>query len=74
MKIGDKVRVVRTPDGLPPDNRQLVTLFEGCIGKEFPIAKFEDGLILLHVGGAFGKSPEYHQIWLEPNCVRPVEG
>jgi hypothetical protein len=73
MKVGDKVRVMRMPDGVPPNNKQLMTLFRGCLGKDFAIAKFEDGLIVLNVGEAFGKPPEHHQIWLEPNCIRPVE-
>jgi hypothetical protein len=54
MKIGDKVRVVKVPDGVPPDNAQLITLFRGCVGKTFPIIKFDDGLVELHVGEAFG--------------------
>lgn len=73
MKIGDKVRVLRVPDGVPSDNKQLLTLFKGCIGKDFAIAGIEDGLIELHVGEAFGKPAEYHQIWLEPAYVRPLE-
>ncbi len=74
MKIGDKVRVIRTPADLPKDNKQLTTLFRGCVGKTFPIVKFDDGLVELHVGEAFGKPAEYHQIWLEPSHVSLVEG
>ena len=55
MNIGDKVRVERMPDGLPPDNKQLQTLFSGCVGKTFPIVKFDGDLIELHVGEVFGK-------------------
>jgi hypothetical protein len=73
MKIGDKVRVDRLPDGLPSDNKQLQTLFRGCLGKTFPIIKFDDGLVELHVGEVFGKPAEYHQIWLEPGQVKLVE-
>lgn len=73
MKIGDKVRVVKVPDGVPPDNAQLITLFRGCVGKTFPIIKFDDGLIELHVGEAFGKPADYHQIWLEPAQLKLVE-
>ena len=43
MKIGDKVRVMKAPDSLPPDNKQLSTLFRSCIGKTFPIVKIDDG-------------------------------
>ena len=73
MKIGDKVRVDRLPDGLPQDNKQLQTLFRGCLGKTLPIIKFDDGLVELHVGEVFGKPAEYHQIWLEPGQVKLVE-
>jgi hypothetical protein len=73
MNIGDKVRVLGVPDGVPQDNKMLLKLFKGCVGKTFPIVKFDDGLVELHVGEAFGKSAEYHQIWLEPGQVEVVE-
>jgi len=73
MKIGDKVRVERMPDGLPPDNKQLHTLFRGCLGKTFPIVKFDGDLIELHVGEVFGKPADYHQIWLEQGQVKLIE-
>ena len=73
MNIGDKVRDLRAPDGLPPDNKQLQTLFRGCVGKTFPIVKLDDGLVELHVGEVFGKPADYHQIWLEPSQVKLVE-
>jgi hypothetical protein len=72
MKIGDKVRVMKVPDGVPPDN-QVMTLFRGCVGKTFPIVKMDDGLVELHVGEAFGKPAEFHQIWLEPAQLKLVE-
>ena len=73
MKIGDKVRVERVPDGLPKDNKQLQTLFRGCLGKTFPIVKFDGDLIELHVGEVFGKPADYHQIWLEQGQVKLIE-
>ncbi|HML30058.1 MAG TPA: hypothetical protein PKE16_14730 [Hyphomicrobium sp.] len=73
MKIGDKVRVLGVPDGVPKDNKQLMTLFRGCTGKTFPIVKFDDGLVELHVGEVFGKPADYHQIWLDPSQVQLVE-
>lgn len=73
MKIGDKVRVLGVPDGVPPDNKQLFTLFRGCVGKTFPIVKLDDGLVELHVGEVFGKPADYHQIWLQPAQVKLVE-
>ena len=72
MQIGDKVRVMKVPDGVPPDN-QVMTLFRGCVGKTFPIVKMDDGLVELHVGEAFGKPAEFHQIWLEPAQLKLVE-
>lgn len=73
MNVGDKVKVLRMPDGLPPGNKQLETLFGGCIGKVFAINAVDGDLIELYVGEAFGKPAEYHQIWLESNLVLPVE-
>jgi hypothetical protein len=73
MNIGDKVRVLRAPADLPPDNKQLQTLFRGCVGKTFPIVKFDGDLVELHVGEVFGKPADYHQIWLEPSQVKLVE-
>ncbi|CCB67878.1 MULTISPECIES: hypothetical protein [unclassified Hyphomicrobium] len=73
MKIGDKVRVLGVPDGVPKDNKQLMTLFRGCVGKTFPIVKFDDGLVELHVGEVFGKSAEHHQIWLDQSQVQLIE-
>jgi hypothetical protein len=73
MKIGDKVRVERLPDGLPPDNKQLQTLFRGCLGKTFPIVNFDGPLVELHVGEVFDKPADHHQIWLDPSQVKLVE-
>jgi hypothetical protein len=73
MNVGDKVRVMSVPDGLPPDNKHLHALFHGCVGKTFPVVKFDDGLVELHVGEVFGKPANYHQIWLEPAQVKLVE-
>jgi len=63
---------MKVPDGVPPDN-QVMTLFRGCVGKTFPIVKMDDGLVELHVGEAFGKPAEFHQIWLEPAQLKLVE-
>jgi hypothetical protein len=73
MNIGDKVRVLRVPDGVPADNKQLMTLFRGCAGKTFPIVKFDDGLVELHVSEVFGNPADYHLIWLEPSQMKLVE-
>jgi hypothetical protein len=73
MKVGDIVKVLKAPDDLPKDNKQLQTLFRGCVGKTFPIVAFDDDLIELHVGEAFGKPAAHHQIWLEPSHLKLVE-
>ena len=72
MKIGDKVRVMKVPDGVSPDH-QVMMLIRGCVGKTFPIVKMDDGLVETHVGEAFGKPAEFHQIWLEPAQLKLVE-
>ena len=72
MNIGDKVRVTKVPADLPEGNRQLETLFKGCVGKTFPVAAIDDGLFELHVGEAFGKPSDYHRIWVGPEHVKLV--
>ena len=73
MKVGDTVRVTKIPADLPADNVQLQTMFRGCLNKTFKIAAVDGDLIELHVGEAFGKPAEFHQIWLEPNHLKLVE-
>lgn len=69
MKIGDTVRVMKIPSDLPGD-KALQTLFRGCLNKSFKIAGFDDDLIELHVGEAFGESAEKHRIWIGPDHVK----
>ena len=73
MNIGDTVRVTKIPADLPADNAQLQTLFRGCLHKKFKIAGFDGDLIELHVGEAFGKPADYHQIWLDADHVKLIE-
>lgn len=73
MNIGDKVKVLRMPDGIPPGNPQLETLFRGCVGKTFAVNAVDGDLIELYVGEAFGKPANYHQIWLEASNLRVLE-
>jgi hypothetical protein len=70
MKIGDIVRVTKIPADLPPGDVPLQTLFRGCLGKTFPIVAFDDDLIELHVGEAFGEAPERHRIWVDAQHVK----
>jgi len=69
MKIGDLVRLTKVPSDLP-DDTQLQTLFQGCVGKSFPIVAFDDDLIELHVGEAFGQVADYHRIWVDAGHVK----
>jgi hypothetical protein len=73
MNVGDKVKVTKIPADLPEGNRQLETLFKGCVGKTFAIAAFDDGLLELHVGEAFGKPADFHRIWVGADHVKRVE-
>ncbi len=73
MNIGDRVKLTKVPDDLPEGNRQLETLFHGCVGKTFTVAAIDEGLLELHVGEAFEKPADYHRIWVEPNLVKRVE-
>ena len=72
MKIGDKVKLTKILADLPADNVPLQTLFRGCVGKTFTIAGFDDDLVELHVGEAFGKTAEHHQIWVAPDHLKRV--
>jgi hypothetical protein len=37
MKVGDKIRIVKLPEGLVDDERmQTQSLFEQCLGRVFP--------------------------------------
>ncbi|MBA2126208.1 hypothetical protein DLM45_08230 [Hyphomicrobium methylovorum] len=73
MNIGDMVRVERVPDGLPPDDKHLAALFQGCVGRTFPIINFDGDLVELHVGEVFGKPAKQHQIWLAPSQLTLIE-
>ncbi len=72
MNIGDKVCVVKLPEDLPENNQALVTLFKGCLGKEFAIVAFDDDLAELHVGSAFGEADDKHRIWLPREYLKKV--
>lgn len=73
MKVGDIVKVTKAPADLPKDNKQLQTLFRGCVGKTFAIAAFDGDLVEFHVGEAFGKPAAHHQIWLDADHIKLVQ-
>lgn len=72
MKVGDKVKVTRIPQDLPPDSGALRTLFKGCLGKTFQIEAFDEELAELHVGEAFGEAKEKHRIWVPQDYLKLV--
>ena len=81
MKIGNKVRIVKIPDGLVDDEEfQTKSLFELCLGRTFPISGIDPvvetgGLLVLlelHVGRVLGKLAVAHSIWIESECVEFV--
>jgi len=44
-------------------------LFEACVGRVFPIAGIDNGLLELHVGEVVGEENYMHSIWIETSCV-----
>lgn len=72
MKVGDKVRVMRLPERLPPadgDDLNTRRIFELCLGRVFPVAGLSSGLIELEVGDVIGQPAYMQSIWIEPDCV-----
>ena len=72
MNIGDLVRVVSVPSGLPEGELATKSLFESCVGRIFPIIGFQGRLLELEVGEALGKQACMDSIWIEPEHVQPV--
>ena len=58
MEIGERVRVIKVPDGLQ-DGPELKTkmLFERCLGEIFPVMGFDGDLLALDVGEINGLAP-----------------
>ncbi len=80
MKVGDKIRIVKLPDGLVDDREfQTKSLFKLCLGRVFPIREIvpvvETGgeLLGLQVGEVLGKLAVMHSIWIESELVELVE-
>ena len=78
MKIGDLVRVIGIPDGLPDNDMDTKRIFELCVGCAFPVQELtavedlEYELIKLHVGAVVGEPDFMHSIWIEPEFVEIV--
>ena len=74
MKPGDIVRIVQIPAGLRDDeDLRTKSLFELCLGRSFPVAEIERGLIKLDVGKVVGEPSYMHTIWIEPELVEIVK-
>ncbi len=74
MKEGDLIRVVKVPDDVQ-DSEEFKTrsTLERCVGRIFPIMGFQEGFIQIDVGELSGRHACMESIWIEPNCVEPVE-
>ncbi len=72
--IGDKVRVIKVPPVLPPDDElNTRSLFEACVGQVFPIVGINGaGWLELGVVEVLGKDSYMASIWIEPEFVEIV--
>jgi hypothetical protein len=68
MKIGDRVEVVAVPGSLP-SGMGTQALFEACVGRVFPIAGIDNGLLELHVGQAVGEENYCTPFGLKPAAL-----
>ncbi|MEO9876010.1 MAG: hypothetical protein ABJM26_16420 [Anderseniella sp.] len=78
VKIGDRVRLVAIPDGLPPDDKAgalgINSLFQRCLGGVFPVVDINElGWAELEVGEVNGQPPYMDSIRVEPRCLVVVE-
>jgi hypothetical protein len=73
MKIGDKVRLVGIPVGVPEGDVHLPTkkTFERCMGHAFVISGFNEigwaEIEITSVTGSVGEA-----IWVEPECLQLI--
>jgi len=72
MKIGNEVRVVTLPHGLPEGEIGTKSLFESRLGRVFPIVGLQGHLLELEVGEIFGKKPYMDSLWIEAENVELV--
>lgn len=74
MKVGDLVRVIKVPPGVRDEGEfQTRTILEKCVGRVFQVVGFQEDWIELEVGEVVGKAAIEETIWIEPDCVEPVE-
>jgi hypothetical protein len=73
MQRGDLVRVTRIPQGLrDAHDLRTKTIFELCLGRSFPIAGIERGLVQLDVGEVVGEPACMQSIYIEPEFLEVV--
>jgi hypothetical protein len=54
-------------------DRETKALFRRCVGRVFPVAGFDKGLIELGVGAVVGDFPAAHSIGVEPEFLERVK-
>jgi predicted short-subunit dehydrogenase-like oxidoreductase (DUF2520 family) len=73
VEIGDRVRLTEVPYAVKEARSETRTIFKRCVGKVFPVAGFEKGLIELEVGEVAGSFPAAHSIWVEPEFLERAD-
>lgn len=73
VEIGDRVKLREVPPAVKTANEETRAVFRRCVGRVFPVAGFNKGLIELEVGAVAGDFPAAHSIWVEPEFLERVE-
>jgi predicted short-subunit dehydrogenase-like oxidoreductase (DUF2520 family) len=73
VEIGDRVRLIEVPPAVKEADRETKAVFGRCVGRAFPVAGFDRGLIELEVGAVVGDFPAAHSIWVEPEFLERVK-
>jgi predicted short-subunit dehydrogenase-like oxidoreductase (DUF2520 family) len=73
VEIGDRVRLIEIPYAVKEAKAETRAIFKRCVGRVFPVAGFQKGLIELEVGKVVGRFPACHSIWVEPEFLERVE-
>ena len=72
VEIGDRVRLSEIPPAVKEADSETRVIFKRCLGRAFPVAGFNRGLIELEVGEVVGRFPAAHSIWIEPEFLEHV--
>src|ERR1700674_287622 len=73
VEIGDRVRLTEVPPAVKEGKPETRAIFRRCVGKVFPVAGFDNGLIEVEVGAGVGQFPAAHSLWIEPEFLERVE-